>query len=81
MSYAPLFLAPQTLEEMSIWVNEELSRIAAELKLVELVEVNAAPTQPFNGLRVIADGTNWNPGSGRGVYWYDASDASWNFLG
>lgn len=81
MSYTPFPLNPTTLEEMASWVNEELARVAGELAKLELLELNVAPTKPFNGMRVIADGANWNPGSGRGVYWYDASDASWNFLG
>jgi len=81
MAYTPLWLVPNTLEDLSLFVNDELRKISAELQKLVLVEYHAAPTNPFHGLRVIADGTNWNPGSGRGVYWYDASDASWNFMG
>lgn len=81
MSYAFFPLEARSLEELSTWVNRELSAIASELKKYELVEYTAAPTQPFHGLKVIADGTTWNPGSGRGVYWYDSSVPSWKFMG
>lgn len=81
MAYQPLMLPTTSLEDLTRAVNNELGLIAAELKKLDLVEYHSAPTKPFQGLRVIADGTNWNPGSGRGVYWYDASDASWNFMG
>jgi hypothetical protein len=81
MSYVYFPFEARTLEEFSTWVNGELSRISDDLRRIDLVEYAEEPTQPYNGLRVIADGTIWNPGSGRGVYWYDASDASWNFMG
>ena len=47
----------------------------------ELLELHVEPTKPRNGRVVIADGTDWNPGSGRGVYWYDGVSSSWTFLG
>jgi hypothetical protein len=40
---------------------------------------NAAPEKPRVGMVVLADGTNWNPGSGAGFYGYNAG--SWVKLG
>lgn len=37
------------------------------------------PLKPRDGMIVLADGTNWNPGSGAGFYGYRAG--SWRFLG
>lgn len=41
----------------------------------------AAPSKPRDGMRRYADGTQWNPGSGRGLYRYDGPAAAWKFLG
>ena len=35
-------------------------------------ETNVAPTKPREGIMRYADGTNWNPGGGRGLYHYQA---------
>lgn len=44
-----------------------------------LEQLNAAPAKTFDGMVVYADGTNWNPGSGKGVYAYYG--AAWHYLG
>ncbi len=44
-----------------------------------LEQLNAAPDKPQNGMIAWADGTNWNPGSGEGIYAYHGS--AWNLLG
>lgn len=81
MSYAPFTFETTDVGELCRWVNSELRLLAAELKKYEIVEYNAAPTERFHTMIVLADGTNWNPGSGRGLYYFDSSDSSWNFLG
>ncbi len=40
-----------------------------------LDKLNAAPEKPREGDIRFADGTNWNPGSGKGIYAY--SGAAW----
>lgn len=63
---------------LSEWVQRELEYIAAafqETPTVRLTVLNAAPAKPRNGMLVYADGTNWNPGSGAGVYAYEGG--SW----
>ena len=79
MAYQHFTFETKDPEQLCQWINGELGRIAGDLKMLELVEYTATPAKPFHGMRVIADGTNWNPGSGRGVYWYDRS--TWKFLG
>lgn len=44
-----------------------------------LEEIHAVPDKLVAGMVVWADGTDWDPGSGAGIYWYDGS--TWNLLG
>lgn len=44
-----------------------------------LKKLNKEPTKRRNGMVVLADGTNWNPGSGAGFYGYNSG--SWVKLG
>lgn len=34
-----------------------------------------------DGLLAYADGTNWNPGSGKGVYRYNSTTSTWVWVG
>jgi hypothetical protein len=55
------------------WMEGELDAIAQdsqETNALELRETNAAPSKPREGMIVRADGTNWNPGTGKGLYTY-----------
>lgn len=73
---------PITAEELPEFLARELKRIAASFESIEnivLVELNVAPARPRTGMVVLADGTNWNPGSGVGFYGY--SGGAWTFLG
>jgi hypothetical protein len=40
---------------------------------------NAVPSKPREPSLAFADGTNWNPGSGKGMYCYYGG--AWHFLG
>jgi hypothetical protein len=48
-------------------------------EFLALVKTHVAPSKVFDGLIYFADGTNWNPGSGAGVYCYHSGQ--WNKLG
>lgn len=66
------------VEALRAWVQEEFYRIAQAQAVVDGVTYNvlyAAPAGPVAGMTVFADGTTWNPGSGRGLYEYRTS--SW----
>lgn len=55
---------------LGAWLAGELRRIsnAFSSDSVQLEARNAEPTRYRDGMIVYADGTNWNPGSGEGIY-------------
>lgn len=79
MAYVPSQMPPiSDVEELRRWVQDEFSRLAMTLTVVDNVTYNilyTAPLGPVDGMVVFADGTTWNPGSGRGLYEYRT--ASW----
>ena len=80
MKYAAPSTAPTSPKEFQIWLLAELRRLSDAMSELEtdtllLKEWNAAPSKLYNGLVAYADGTNWDPGSGRGVYAYESG--SW----
>ena len=63
----------EDLDDVITWVTDELRAIAGELRETIELELRlrgAAPTKPREGMIVAADGTNWNPGGGKGIYAY-----------
>lgn len=71
------------LQDLIFVMNNELEKI--EHTFNELLsygnllrEHNAVPARPKEGMLVIADGTNWNPGSGVGMYYYYGG--AWVFI-
>lgn len=65
------------------YLYQELQRISEVLQPVEdgaMVIRHVAPEKPRNGL-FYADGTDWDPGSGKGVYRFDEGPATFTFLG
>jgi hypothetical protein len=71
-----------SLAELARWVMQELRRISIAIGIGLAREVefrNAAPAKPREGMITGADGVNWNPGSGKGVYAYYTG--AWHFLG
>ena len=83
MRYEPE--SPPSIPEnpvLATYLMQELRRIAEAFLGVEevlLVVLNAEPDKPRDGMIVLADGTNWNPGSGAGFY--GRSAGAWVFLG
>lgn len=73
---------PDDPKDVIEWVRNELKRIEETFNLqsfVQLVELHVEPVRPRAGMVVFADGTDWNPGSGTGIYAYHSS--AWNKLG
>ena len=69
-------------EDILEYLQRELRQISAAfegVKGIELDELHAAPLRPRNGLIILADGTDFDPGSGAGFYGY--SNGAWAFLG
>lgn len=76
---APL---PPEVKEIFEWMQRELELIAKAMQrptMVHLEELTVAPPKPRDGMVVFADGTEWNPGAGRGYYGYYSS--AWSKLG
>ena len=75
MKYQSPSSAPENLTDYKAWILDELRHISDTLSELEtdvvlLKEWNAEPDKLYNGLIAYADGTNWNPGTGRGIYAY-----------
>lgn len=69
----PATLGPELLD----FLRRELQLIKLSLDTfaVNLQVLHAAPDRPAEGMIRYADGTDWNPGGGKGVYVYDG--ATW----
>lgn len=68
--------APVNQEATTREMIRQESRIAP---FFLLSVTNVPPPKSQDGMIVFADGTNWNPGSGRG--YYGKSSGVWVFLG
>lgn len=82
MSYQPQQTPSTGNAILERFVAEELRRIAEQFQKVDLIllqELHVAPKKPRTGMIVLADGTDWNPGSGQGVYAY--YNSAWSKLG
>lgn len=79
--YAP-GVAPSNEDDFRMWVEREFKNISAVLNLLaagHIEKTYAAPAKPREGDIRLADGTQWNPGSGAGTYAY--YNSAWHFLG
>ena len=55
------------------WLEDELRNIAAtfevpEFEVIRMSTLHVEPSKKENGDVARADGTDWNPGSGEGIY-------------
>ena len=69
---------PVTLEEIPSFIDSMLLEVRTVLDLVRdghLDVSNVVPSDPQQGDIRYADGSNWNPGSGEGIYFYNAAGA------
>lgn len=74
---------PQTRDvaELTPIIWRILESISSEFYFLRVPRVHSAPIRPQDGQLAYADGSDWNPGSGRGIYRYDATSVAWVFLG
>ena len=83
--YQPIGNAPpEDLAELARYLTDELRRIAAVFNAMEVPgivweELHAPPEKLFEGLVAFADGTDWDPGSGIGLY--QRRSAAWVLIG
>lgn len=81
-SYVPSGIENSEPKEIAGWAFREFQRISVVLEAAIMRHVeflNVAPAKPREGMVRGADGTNWNPGAGKGVYAYYSG--AWNKLG
>ena len=61
---------------LATYIHEEFLRISEEIGLIRegrgLSPLALAPKKPREGMIVVADGVNWNPGAGLGAYEFKA---------
>lgn len=72
-NYTPTPVPNDATPGLKAWLADQLRRIADSLRApsvssLVLQPLAAAPARPEEGMLVNADGTNWDPGSGAGVY-------------
>jgi hypothetical protein len=62
----------RNVEELRQWIEDELGSLAQAFnelsRVIELTPVHKAPDLIRDGMIIFADGTNFNPGAGRGTY-------------
>lgn len=66
-------------------VREESARLQRALNDPQpeftFVSRHSAPTKTWGGMTVRADGSDWNPGSGAGLYQRNEANTAWLFIG
>jgi hypothetical protein len=58
-------------EQTRDWARQQfeaISRAVPQPDVLTFTILNAPPAKLSDGMLVYADGTNWDPGSGRGLY-------------
>lgn len=85
MDYVPGLIPLDIPPALSEYLQRELQTLSGILAAEQMSgpiikEYHVEPPKPKHGLVVLADGSNWNPGSGRGLYWYDDVVPAWKFI-
>lgn len=73
---------PADVAQLRAYLQDEFNRIAAALQLVAdgyFAPTYAPPAKPRMGMLRYADGVQWNPGSGAGLYFYNDDDV-WSWI-
>lgn len=70
LSYTNVPSDPEELQAFLVDILRQLEQILGEVHIVPVQHVE--PDRLYEGMLVFADGTDWDPGSGRGFYYYDA---------
>ena len=81
VDYAP-GIVPREAQRLQEFLEIELGKIKSAIDLLAAGHIDksyAAPSRPRDGDIRYFDGTVYNPGSGKGIYYYNGS--AWVFLG
>jgi len=78
--YTPA-LPPTNPEDMPVYMQSNLNSIANMVNspVKNFPPLSKSPLKPREGDIAYADGIGWDPGDGRGMYFYGSS--AWNLLG
>lgn len=80
--YKPSPVPPDVdAQQLGEWAEKELSTLYEQVTNFSTIQHNVLHVEPDRvqeGLTAVADGTNWNPGFGKGMYVY--YNAAWNRL-
>jgi len=71
---------PPPEEYTSEYLYRELNRVSELLEIMldgQIDRAYAPPIRPRDGMIRYADGTYWDPGIGRGIYYYDSTKSKW----
>ena len=74
---------PSDPSDLSAYLQSELDRISAIVNNIadgHFDTTSVAPSKPRAGDVRYADGTNFNPGHGKALYYYDGVDGHWHKL-
>lgn len=78
----PAPFSDNDFDKLRLYLDKQLSALHHRLDhqvFLQLPMLSVEPAKVFEGLIVFADGTEWDPGLGKGIYAY--YDATWNKLG
>lgn len=81
MKYSPKPIPATMQREDAAYLSQELNRlrdVLNETEVFQFAELNAEPARLADGMLAYADGTNWNPGQGEGLYFRQAG--AWETL-
>lgn len=76
MKYTPGNIPLAVPQALRSWLAEELRRVAnaiGPLEFVQVTPIDVEPAKPRAGMIVWAVATDWDPGSGPGLYVYNGS--------
>lgn len=76
MIYAPDAVPNDAPRGLRAWLARQLRAVADALRepepnLITVAVLGVEPAKPRDGMIAFADGSEWDPGSGRGLYSYE----------
>jgi hypothetical protein len=77
-TYKPGFVADPQLRQELTAIEQAAQRADP---FAELQYLHAEPTRMRGGMFAMADGTDWDPGSGAGLYRRSEANDAWVFIG
>lgn len=84
MNYSPS-TPPNDPAQLPLYIQQELLRIKQAMDsaqpFIRLQIIHSAPERVFAGMFIYADGTDYDPGSGVGLYRRNEANNAWVFIG